>query len=807
MMVNGPLPRLAIALTSASALSYEILLMKLFSIIQWHHFAYMIISLALLGYGMSGTFLTLFRERLVEHFQVVFTGSILLFAFTAPLCFFLAQSLPFNPLELLLDTKQLLWLGAIYLLLALPFFFAASAVGLAFVYYKDAVAHLYAADLIGAGIGSLGILALLYWFFPESALKIVSAAGVLAAAVALKELKVGDRRVLASLAVAVSALLLLSQSDTELRMNGYKDLSQTLRIQGAKVIDERSSPLGVLSVVENRSVPFRHAPGLSMEAGMEPPAQLGVFTNGDGLSTITRFTGSLEPLAYTDYQTSALPYHLGKIGSVLVIGAGGGSEVLQALYHGVDSIDAVEMNPQMIELVAERYAEYAGGIYAREEVTLHAAEARSFMAGTDSRYDLIQMAMVDSFGASAAGVQSLSENYLYTVEALRLYLERLNPGGYLAISRWMKLPPRDALKLVATALEALEQSGVENPQKQIALIRGWQTTTLVVKNGMIDADEVASLERFCESRYFDAAYYRGMEAASANRFNLMERPYFYEGTKAIAEGDEAFFENYKFMIEPSTDNRPYFNHFFKWETLRELLNLGSLGGMQMLEWGYLVLVASFLQAVAAAVVLILLPLLKLGVSASGIGVRKRRVFFYFLALGLGFLFIEIYFIQRAVLFLNHPLTAVAAVLGSFLVFAGLGSGFSRRLAAGKGNRAALYIAVSAVILFGLFYLFVMDGLFAALIHLTDVVKIMVTVLLIAPLAFAMGMPFPLGLSELGRNAPVLVPWAWGINGCASVISAVLATLVALHFGFVALMLAALVIYTVAVISFPVKAEV
>ncbi|MGB6018430.1 MAG: hypothetical protein WBF77_02440 [Sulfurimonadaceae bacterium] len=807
-MTTTRLPYFSIALISASALAYEILLMKLFSIIQWHHFAYMIISLALLGYGASGTFLALARERLLTHFPYAYVGNIALFGLSSMFCFTLAQQIPFNPLEILWEIKQLFWLLGLYLLLALPFFFAANAVGLALTYHKTEISRVYGADLLGAGLGSLGILVLLYLFFPASILQLIAFAALFAALIGFKELGIKFKTgVLLLFALSILAVL-LSGSGITLNINEYKDLSQTLRISGTKIIEERSSPLGMLSVVESPDVPFRYAPGLSMASDVEPPQQLGVFTNGDGMSAITKFPDKMEKLGYLDYQTSALAYHLGDPQKVLILGAGGGSEILQSLYHEAKEIDAVEIDPQMVDLVGTTYAGFAGDIYAMENVTVHTAEARGFVASSAQKYDLIQMAMVDSFGASSAGLHSLSENYLYTVEALQLYLQHLKPDGYLSVTRWLKLPPRDTLKLFATAIEALERNGAEEPQKHLLLIRGWQTSTLLVKNGIFSSAEFEALEHFCDERFFDIAYYDGLSQSEANRYNILDKPYFFQGTRALLENREQYFNDYKFNIRPASDDRPYFYHFFKWETLYEIFALRGTGGLHLLEWGYLVLIASLLQAIIASIVLILFPLIRYKkMQTSTIATSKKKVLLYFFVLGLGFLFLEIYFIQRFILFLSHPLYTVAVVLSSFLIFAGLGSSYSKHLAARKGYRTTARYGIYGILIFGLFYLLMLDQIFGFLLTQTEPIKIAASVLIIAPLAFAMGIPFAMGLSELGRHSEALIPWAWGVNGCASVISAVAATLVAIHFGFTVVMATSLLFYLAAYLSFPVQTEV
>ena len=195
-----------------------------------------------------------------------------------------------------------------------------------------------------------------------------------------------------------------------------------------------------------------------------------------------------------------------------MLGAGGGSDVLLALYHDANSVDAVELNPQMTELVEETYAEFAGLVYDDPRVTVHTREARGFVARSNAQYDLVHIGLLDSFGASGAGVQSLNESYIYTVEAINDYLRITAPGGMLAITRWLKLPPRDSLKLVATTIDALRSMGVSDPGKQLALIRSWNTSTLLVKNGAFTAEDISSIRDFARSRSFDTAWFPGIQA-------------------------------------------------------------------------------------------------------------------------------------------------------------------------------------------------------------------------------------------------------------------------------------------------------
>ncbi|SDD73519.1 Spermidine synthase [Cupriavidus sp. YR651] len=814
-------PLLALAVLSAAALGYEVLLMRLLSIIQWHHFAYMMISVALLGYGAAGAGVAMMRHAFaalfLRHFVQVFAGGAVLFGICAIACFALAQRVAFNPLEILWDPGQPLRLVAVYLLLFVPFFFAAVSVCLTFTCFNEQIHRVYSFDILGAGLGCLAIIAVLFVLDPANALRLVGGAGMAAAALAAFECR--WHRPWLPVALLGAALLPAALPDAwiALRPSEYKELSQILRIGNARVVDQRSSPLGTVTVVESPSIPLRHAPGLSLNATMEPPPQLAIFTDGDGLSALNHYDGRREPLAYLGDLTSALPFHLLDRPKVLVLGSGAGADVLQAIYHHASSVDAVELNPQVIDLVQRRFAAFSGKPYSAPGVHVFAAEARGFLVAGNAQYDLIQVALLDSFSTSSAGLYALSESYLYTVEAFQEYLRHLRPGGLLAITRWVTLPPRDIPKLLATAVTAMEDAGVPQPARRLALIRGWKTATLLVKNGDFVASDIAALRAFCTARSFDTEYYPGIQAAQANRFNVLETPEFFESVQALLGADrDGFIARYKFDVRPATDDRPYFFHFFKWRSLPELLSLKAQGGLPLLEWGYPVLVATLLQATCAALLLILIPLWAMrrwpaarrappqastthAIDDAAIPPSSWRIGVYFLAVGFAFMFVEIAFIQKLILFLSHPLYAIAVVLSAFLVFAGLGSRYSRRMTARyhDDRKRPVEVAVAGICLVSLFYLATLPHLFRLLIALPDAGRIAVSIMLIAPLAFLMGMPFPLGLANVARHDEALVPWAWGINACASVVASVLATLMAIHFGFTAVVLAALLLYIAA----------
>jgi hypothetical protein len=793
----------ATLLISAAAIGYEILLMRLLAIVQWHHFAWMIISLALLGYGASGTVIALARRWLEPRFETVFTACALLFSITMVVCFLLGQRVPFNALEVVWDPRQLLYLAVLYLLFMLPFFFAASCIGMAFACRSALIDRIYFFDLAGAGFGALLVTASLFLLLPQQALLGLALLPLVSAWLAGS----GRPRDLAATMVTgtwgVVLLLLAGSAPLELRLSEFKGLRQALQVSGSAAVEQRSSPLGLLTVVESPRIPFRHAPGLSLATRHIPPDQLAVFTDGDGLSALTRFTGEWSQLGYLGDITAALPYQLLQKPRVLVLGAGAGGDVLLALYHGAASVDAVELDARMIGLVRKDFAGFAGGLYTHPKVSVQAGEARSFASRSAGGYDLVQIGLLDSFGVAGSGVQALHENYLYTTEAIGDYLRLLEPGGLLAITRWLQLPPRDSLKLAATVIAALREAGVADPGARLALIRSWNTITLLVRNGEFQAGEVELIRDFAGARSFDTSWYPGMPESAANRFNRLDEEYLFGGIGALlSPAADEFIARYKFRLEPATDDRPYFFHFFKWRVLPEVLALRERGGASLIEWGYPVLIATLVQAAIAGALLILLPLLR--VERSWVPGTGPRMGGYFFLLGLAFLFIEIAFIQKFILFLGHPLYAVAAVLSGFLIFAGSGSLLSRRWAlwSARHGRSPIATAAGGIVVLVVLYLLLLPAVFDALAAFATGVRIGAALLLLAPLAILMGMPFPLGLARLAATAPGFIPWAWGINGFASVISAALATLLAISFGFSTVLLLAAALYIVAAVLLP-----
>jgi len=793
----------SIALLSGSIIGYEIVLVRLFSISQWHHFAHMIISLAMLGFGFSGTVISLTQTWLKRHFHTMYTVCGSTYSISVIGCFILHQYIPFNPLMLNWQPTQFLLAGIIYLILSLPFFFGSACIGMVLLQFPDKVGHLYFFDLFGSGISALGSIFMMYIIPPAQNLTLVTAIGFCSVVVTnLDNKRTKNRKAIVyHLTFALLFTIFFLLNPISIVVSPYKRLSSTLNFPDAKIQSTRYSPLGLLQVVKSSSI--RAVPGLSLSSQHSIPPQLGMFTDADAMTTITEFDGDLSKLAYLDDTISALAYHLMKEPNVLVVGAGGGTDILNALYHQSNTIDAVEMNPQVVGLIQQEYADFSGQIYAPNSmVQVHIAEIRTFINASTKKYDLIQISMLGSTSASGTGTHTLSENYLYTVEAISDLFQHLAPGGVISITRWLRTPPRDMIRMFAMAVQALETIGNQVPNDQLILVRGWQTATLLIGNRKFDIKDCTTIRHFCHQRSFDTAYYPNMPESEANFYNQLTEPTYFRAAQSILFGDrQQFFQQSPFNIYPATDNRPYFFQSLRLSSLLHMMRTNHRNNLSFIEWEYPLLIATLIQATLAGLGLIFLPLfLWRHRSKTPVDQTHRSplylVLFYFLCLGAGFMFVEIAFIQKFLLFLGQPTYTVATVLCGFLVFSGLGSLFSTKFKNSYllRQRNPILFAIGIVSLITCLYLQLLPFIFSQLTINSDIIKIIFSICLIGPLAFFMGIPFPLGIDLLRRRYPSFIIWAWGINGYTSVISAILATFLAITFGFNTVILLATTIY-------------
>lgn len=796
---------LSLFLISAAVLGLEIILMRLMMIAEYHHFSYFVISTALLGFGVSGTVLSLWRGWVVAHSTVVLWASAWGFAISAPSSYLFCQFLPIRTLEVLWSPSQWLWVLATQLILFVPFLFGAVFIGLFLITKAREANKWYAVNLVGSGVGACLFVVLQYGSPIQSLLAIASLMAALSAFLS-SPAATNRIRFLNGAGAALVVLLAVLAQKAEIRMNEYKTLPSLLRLAGSERILQRHSPLGRIDVVSGNAI--HEVVDLSPIYGGPLPPQMMLTSDGGRATTISRIE-TMTQAEYLDWSIPAAAYHVREPTQVLVIGSGGGSDLHLAAYHNVPRITALDLNRQVIDLVRGDLATAAGNVYQKDEVETVVTEARAWLQSSREEYDLIVIPLLDSFSTASSGVYALNESYLYTVEAFERILERLSPDGCLSIVRWIQFPPRDSIKLFATAVEALRNQGVDDPKNHLAMVRFQFAANLIVSKDPFSSAELEGLKRFCTTRNFQTVWYPGMSQEAAGYFHelgTLTQAGGMEGRAAIHDAarklfysdSNRFFEESLFDVHPATDDRPYFFNFFRWRLLPIAYRMGPNAAAQI-EYGYVVLVFSFVQATLVAALLILLPLRRLR-RESGQTRHRLRILIYFSAIGLAFLFLEMAFIQKVTLYLGHPVLATAVVLASFLIFSGVGSFFGNRLGRQPANRIA--VSVALIVLFGIGYAgFILPGL-GALGALPLAGRSIVSVLLLAPMAMAMGVPFSQGLISCERVAPSLVPWAWGINGFASVVAASLAVLLSMSFGFRNLVWLSLVLYIVAVGSPP-----
>jgi hypothetical protein len=777
---------------------------------QWSHCAYLIISVALLGFGASGTALALLGSRGEPGRTHLLRLSALLLAPSLPASHWLAGQLPFELYHLLMTpvgspwALPLLpfrsgWLLLLELVLALPFFLGACVLALALLEAGEEVGPVYGANLLGSGAGAGAVVGLLCLAPPGWLAALLAPAALAAAGI----LTLGAGRhwqrawLLSLLATSLAAWL----SGGPVELSEYKPLATTLLQQGTKVEAERWSPLSLLTLVSGRTL--RSAPGLSLAYSTgrlgELPSQMALFFDGDSPSAVIGTPTPPQTLSYLDYLPPSLVYHLLERPSVLVLGMGGGTDVLAALHFGARSVTAVELDPLVVRLLAHQCRGFTGGLVERPGVHAVVAEARGFLETTADTYDLIQVPPLGSFSSSAAGMFAPSACYLFTVEGLGRAIERLSPTGILSVTCWILYPERDVFRLLATVIAGARAQGLDAAPR-LAFFRGYSTATILFCRSPWTAEQLAKFRRICAERGYDPCYCPGLRPEETNRFfPELEEPVYYQAAQNLLFGDqETFHRSELFRTRPTSDNQPYFFSTFRWRTLPWLIHTLGTQWLGFVDRGYVFLVLTLVQTTLLGAALIAAPLLLLGRIRRAAG--KLRTGLYFLLLGLGYMLLEIAAIQRFLLLLPSPVHSLSVVLATFLVGSGVGSLLLRWFPANPGR--AIRVAALGIASLALLHATILPGLLRAVLGQPFLLRLTATVLSLAPLAFLMGIPFPAGFAILRRRSEALSPWAWGVNGCASVAGASVATLLTIEVGLNAVTLAAGALYLAALLLAP-----
>jgi hypothetical protein len=784
---------IAIALTSFSALLLELSLTRLFSVVLFYHFAFLAISVALLGLGAGGVFAYLCRSWLTRFATRSLAAT--LCTINAAAIFIALEIVLHVPVSLDLSSWNFFRLTALYLSSAVPFFFTGLIFSLVFARETHHVTRLYGADLMGGALACLAAVPLLNWIGGPNAILFSALAMAGAAMVWNRATPAGPESALSSLkgrpalhnlfpgavAAVLIALILLNHSGRVIdviyakglfRDRSWVEFAKWNAISRVEVDRQRDAKAVVIDADASTYImntdPHHWGPGWEKDLMAAPPA----------LANVLRPRGTFA-----------------------IIGPGGGVDVLRAVANGSPSVTGIEINPIIATTVMrERYADYAYHLYELPEVHIHVTDGRSFIRNSHEQYDVIQMTLVDTWASTAAGAFALSENSLYTTNAFREYFQHLKPDGMIAITRWEFRQPREALRVVSVAMEALHQLGVANPAQNF----------MVVSEGDLDEDGIPVVVLAKKTPFTpaeeDAVAHHIERNDELNSLYLPSDPGQNPFSALMASNDpRAFAREYPYNVAPVNDNAPFF--FFTLKT-GQILNEESL--QQGIDWkvnlGVVVLGMVLVISLAAVLAFLILPML-LGAGGPS---RRRLSLLYFIAVGLGYILVEIAFIQRFVLFLGHPTYALTVVIFLLLLASGAGSLRSRRW---LREPARVWLPLVLIVAALCIYVFVLPSTLTALVGLPFVLKLAVSGLLLIPLGFAMGMPFPTGLRALAGSTETAagnaVEWAWAMNAASSVFGSVLAMVIAIHWGLTitlatgaATYLAAAALSRTLVLSFP-----
>jgi predicted membrane-bound spermidine synthase len=739
-------------LISLSVLMLELVLTRIFSVTMYYHFAFMAISLALFGSGASGVFVYLKSSRFTaerESKDMAVSSLAMALAILVSLAALLNVSIGLVP-----SLGVYLALTALYVVCAAPFFFAGVCLSLAMRRFAASSGKLYFFDLVGASAGCLLVIPALNWLGGPTAMLVVALIAA-TGAVALSWAVSPQLRLYSAVLVLVFAALSIA--------NNRVDIFSVIWAKGSREKPTIFAKWNSFSRV-------------TVSGDVTDVKPLWITIDSDAASSILKYSNNPDAMEYVEEKVSALAYRLKTQPKVLVIGPGGGRDVVTALETGSRDITAVEVNPIIINdvMLKEPYRSFSGNLYVRPEVRAVVDEGRSYVRGSKERFDIIQASLIDTWAANAAGAFALAENNLYTVEAFKLYMDHLTDDGVLTMTRWLLDPPQQELRLVSLAREFMAREHTPHPERHLCVFKApgrgerVETSFILKKSEFTDA-EVRTLEAAARATGCEPLY-----------TPLTRLPNVFTALATTADC-EAFYRHYPINVRPTFDDSPFFFYHVALADIPKAFKLTNES--QKTNMGVFVLLSLMVIAGTLVLLFILGPLaLTRTRPLSDSWATTLWRLLYFGGLGLGFIVIEMAMIQRFILFLGHPVYALAVVLFSLLFFSGIGSLLTSRVPDRRLEHAIIW-ALAVIIATALIYVVLLPEVYARFGGNPLEFRVFISIALLMPLALALGMPMPLGIRLLNRRAPDLIPWAWGLNGSTSVMGSVAAVIIAMHWGF------------------------
>ena len=790
-------------LTALCTLLLEIVLTRVLSVVMWYHFTFAVISVSLLGIAV-GAMHCYRRVPSLGQSEQNSSRSDFWHAISRGLNLFsLAILLPIALMIFWIRTPTFSLGGAVLLLAyfltcAAPFVTSGYLTAAIFRSGSSRLSVLYAADLLGGSLGCLLAIPFLNYLGGIGSLLAVSL--ILAVASTLLALRgsASKRRLVSFSTAAMVLTVSVLQGQTgridlqTVKLNWREQLRSILEVKWNS--HSRLAVLDYFNPGEQSGFPFLSW-GLSEHYAGWLPRQYLITIDGASETPITELREDIRVHEYLAWDITSLPYHLRPRAKALVIGAGGGRDVLTALWFGSRDITGVELNRGIVDWVRGSYADFAGHLYTHPAVRIIVDDGRNFVRASSETYDVLQISMIDTFAATAAGAYTLSENNLYTAQAFDEYLDHLTDEGILSINRFFLDPPQQTLRVVTLAREALARRGIRHAPLHIAVVRKahplGNNGLVMIKKAPFTIDEVEKIERLSTQAGYEQIALPGRTLANPFTAYLNE---------AVPE---RFYRTYPFDVRPPSDDRPFFFNTFKISALRDSLQLrGRIESLRVYNFDAVFILFVLLVLTGTALLLfIFLPLVQGSRRANPPAVPRLPVakLAYFVWVGLGFILVEIVWIQRFHLYLGHPVYSLAVVLVSILAFSGLGSGWTTRCADRQLARW-LAIACGAILLLVISYESVWGYFLAQTLGMPLWSRIALTAALILPLGLCMGMPYPLGLRAISAETSDGLPWIWAVNAAASVLGSILAFTLAMVAGFRIVLLAGGICYLGALIS-------
>ncbi len=757
----------------------------------------MVISIALFGFAASGTFLSILDTRLKGWEQKLSSGIplisfTLLFSSTTIGSFITLNNMPIDYFRLPLEPIQSIYLLIAYLVLSLPFFFTGLIVSIAYISHPEKTGYVYFASMAGSGCGAI---------IPVPALHLLSEGHIIMLTATVPLILIPfifikliekknrnqnfSRKIQTALFAAGIAIFLITVfffspiggQMAKVQPSAYKSLSQILQFPDTHITETGNSIRGRIDKINSPYVRF--AAGLSLKYMDRLPQQNAVFTDGDNQFILYELQSHKDvlfakfTLTYLGYFLAPNPEH------VLLLQHGGGLAIPCALAAKAKKITIVEQNPKIASIIHRHY-----------NLPVVNRNPRAFLAQSDKRFNIIH---IENWGTSLPGSTVLNQEYYFTHNAFTEYLKHLADDGIIIVSRKLLLPPSDIIRLWALAFESLKTHGLASPDRHIAILRNWDTFTLIVSARPLN--NATQLTNYAKKLNFDLVYLPDISPEMANQFAIFDAPYHFLEINRLAQayrsGNEKTFFNSHFLdVTPQYDNRPFPARFLKWNRFRELYKTTGSRLYSLIMSGEIVISVVLIEAFAISIFLLALPLFFI---SNKVNKPSWTQVIYFLAVGAGFMFVELYFIKEFILLFGDPVISFTVVLSGILIFSSFGGYYSQHIRI-RGLKKAL-IALIVVLTF-IFFSF--RPIIQYILSLPIIIQYICAFLLLAIPGMLVGLPFPLGMRFL-LESPIERAYAWSANGCTSVITSIISAQIALSFGISTIIACASLAYFLALI--------